>query len=173
MRPSIARALSCALIAIIPLVPAHAIDQDIALSATVAPTCTLSGSAAPSALTATIPVSNGQVSTAPIAFAIPIACNTAASLMIGTLNGGLRKSGPTFPNYTNRIDYVASVASAHYISFALDTEPTSGQTFTEDYAPSGPPTGTINVTITPKQPSLPLLNGTYSDTLRVRVIPSQ
>lgn len=173
MRSRIARAIGCALLSALPLSTARAIDQDIALTATVAPTCTLSGSAAPSALSTTIPVTNGQVSTTPIAVSIPLACNGPASLLVGTLNGGLRKSGGSFPNFSSRIDYVAHVAGPGYIPFSLDTEQTSGQTFTEDYAPSGPPNGNIVVTITAKQPALPLTKGSYADTLRVTVIPSQ
>ena len=173
MRSMFARTLSCALLSLFPLSAAHAIDQDIALTATVEPSCTLSGSAAPSALTTTVPVTNGQVSTTPITVSIPIACNGAAALLVGTLNGGMRKSGGSFPNFANRIDYVAHVAGPGYIPFSLDTEQTSGQTFTEDYAPSGPPNGNIVVTITAKQPALPLSKGTYDDTLRVTVIPSQ
>lgn len=173
MRSLLARTLSCALLSSIPFVSAHAIDQDIALSAIVEPSCTLSGSAAPSALTTTVPVNNGQVSTAPIVVSIPVACNGAAALLVGTLSGGMRKTGGVFANFANRIDYVAHVAGPGYIPFSLDTEQTSGQAFTEDYAASGPPNGNIVVTITAKQPVLPLTKGTYADTLRVTVIPSQ
>lgn len=165
--------LCCALLSLIPFTSAQAVDQNINLSATVASSCTLSGSTAPSALSTTIPVTNGQVSTAPIVLNIPLACNAGAALMVGTLNGGLRRSGGTYPNVSNRIDYVAHIAGPTYIPFSLDTTPTSGQTFTEDYAPSGPPNGNIVVTITPKQPALPLFYGSYSDTLRVTVIPAQ
>lgn len=172
MRLPVQRALCCALAFLIPLSAAHAIDQDIELSATVTPSCTLSGSTAPSALTTSIPVINGQVSTSPITIDIPIACNTAAALMVGTLNGGLRRPGGSWPQVANRIDYVAQVSSPFYLPFSLDTEPTSGQTFTTDYAPSGPPTGNITITITPKQPALPLFQGSYSDTLRVTIVPS-
>ncbi|WP_273218919.1 hypothetical protein [Hyphomicrobium zavarzinii] len=174
MRSSVSRAIGCALFSLLPLVPAHAVDQDISLSATVASSCTLSGSAAPSALSATIPVTNGQVSTTPITIDIPIACNAGASLIIGTLNGGLRRPGGSWPQTTNRIDYVAHVAGASYMPFSIDTEPTQGQAFFENpFAPSGPPNGNLTITITPKQPALPLYQGNYSDTLRVTVTPSQ
>lgn len=173
MRTAVSRALCCAVLSLIPLASAQAIDQDIALTATVPITCTLSGSAAPSALNTAIPVNNGQISTTPIAISIPLACNGAASLLVGTLNGGLRKTGGVFANFASRIDYIAHVAGPGYIPFSLDTEQTSGQTFTEDFVPSGPPNGNIVVTITPKQPALPLTKGTYADTLRVTIIPSQ
>lgn len=173
MRTAVSRSLCCALLSIIPLTTAQAIDQDIALTATVQTTCTLSGSGAPSALNTAVPINNGQVSTTPISVSIPIACNGAASLLVGSLNGGMRKTGGSFPNFSNRIDYVAHVAGPGYIPFGLDTENASGQVFTEDYAPSAPPNGNIVVTITPKQPALPLTKGTYADTLRVTVIPSQ
>lgn len=172
MRSSFARTLGCALLSLIPLSTAYAIDQDITLSATVEPSCTLSGSAAPSALTTTIPVTNGQVSTTPITVTVPINCNAGAALVVGTLRGGLRTTGQ-WPNVSSRIDYVAHVAGPGYMPFSLDTENTSGQTFTEDFAPSGPPNGNIVVTITPKQPALPLYRGSYSDTLRVTIIPAQ
>ncbi len=172
MRISVARALACAVFPLIPFGPALAVDQDIQLSATVESSCTLSGSAAPSALVATIPVTNGVVSTTPIAFAIPVACNVPAALYIGSINGGLR-GGNALQGTSNRIDYVASVSSAFYIPFSLDTAAAQGQQWTESYAPSGAPNGSINVTVTPKQPSLPLRNGTYADTLRVIIAPSQ
>lgn len=175
MRSFVSRARLCALAALIPFAaaPAHAIDQDIALTATVTSSCTLSGSTAPTALTATIPVNNGTVSVTPIVFDIPVACNAAASLRLATLSGGLRKGGPNYPGFSNRIDYVAAVGGGIYLPFSLDTQPVSGQTWTEDYVPAGPPVGNITVTITPKQPASPLLNGTYSDTLRVNLVPSQ
>lgn len=174
MRKSFSRSLSCALISFIPLSSAHAIDQDIELTATVEPSCTLSGSAAPSAMSAAIPVSNGVISTTPITIDVPIACNTAASLVVGSLKGGLRRpDSANWPQMAHRIDYTAQISSPFYMAFSLDTEPASGQIFSTDYAPSGPPTGNIAITITPKQPPLPLHKGTYSDTLRVTITPSQ
>lgn len=175
MRTFVPRTTFCALSSLLcfAATPVHAVDQDIALSATVASRCTLSGSAAPAAISATIPVNDGVVSTAPIVFDIPVSCNAGASLRLGTLSGGLRKGGATFPGFSSRIDYVAAVSGGLYIPFSLDTAETNGQTFTEDYVPSAPPTGNITVTVTPKQPSLPLLKGTYNDTLRVNLVPSQ
>lgn len=174
MRIRFPRTSACALASLLSLaaVPALAVDQDIELTATVSPTCTLSGSTAPSALTATIPVNNGEVSTAPITFDIPVNCNVPAWLYIGTLKGGLR--GPSGLNGTaNRIDYTAHISGGLYIPFQFDTETTSGETHFEGSAASGAPTGSFTLTVTPKQPALPLRNGTYTDTVRVSVNPTQ
>jgi hypothetical protein len=172
MRTLFPRKACCALVLSLITVPAHAVDQNVELSATVTSSCTLSGSTAPSALTATIPVNAGQVSTSPITLEIPIACNTPPKLWLTTVKGGMK--GPTALSGTaNRIDYIASISSAWYLPISLDTEPLAGQTTTEDYVPSGAPNGNLSLTITPKQPALPLRNGTYTDTLRVTVAPSQ
>lgn len=172
MRTLFPRATACALASLLAAAtPALAVDQDIQLSATVEASCTLSGSASPSALSTTIPVTNGAVSTAPITINVPIACNVPPKLWVTTVKGGLK--GPTsLAGAANRIDYIASVTSAWYLPISVDTEPLTGQTTTEDYIPSGAPNGNLTVTITPKQPPLPLRNGTYTDTLRLTIAPN-
>lgn len=83
--------------------------------------------------------------------------------------------GPgSFQHLTNRIDYVANVRAPFYLPISLDTTGASGQIFTEDYAPSNAPIGSIKVTITPQATNpYPLRQGTYTDTLRMTFTPSQ
>lgn len=174
MRTLFPRATACALASLLSLaaVPALAVDQDIELTATVASSCTLSGSAAPAALTATIPVTNGEVSTTPLEFDIPIACNTPPILMVGTLKGGLR-APVTSPGTTSRIDYIARLTNPWFVPVTLDTETMPGQFFIEGSAPSAVPNGSMTLTITPKQPAQLLRDGVYTDTLRISVTPYQ
>lgn len=171
MRTLALRTLSCALFSFA-TVPALAIDQDILLSATLEPSCTLNGSTAPSALTGEISITDGQITSAPLSFEIPVACNIPASLMVGTLNAGLRTANNT-PFSNNRIDYVANIAGGIYVPIFFDTSNYFEEAWSEDYVPAGPPNGTLEVTITPKQPAANIRAGTYTDTLRVRLIPAQ
>lgn len=151
---------------------AHSVDQDIELTATVASSCTLSQSTTPGALTANISITNGEVSTTPITFDIPVACNFPPVFTVTTLKGGLRNH-LSAPGSTNRIDYVANIAAPHFIPLTFDTGNTSGRTVFEGSAPSALPNGNMTVTITPKQPGQLLREGTYSDTLRITFAPYQ
>lgn len=171
MRTLALRTLSCALLSIA-AVPALAIDQDILLSANLEPSCTLNGSTAPQAVSGEISFTDGQITSAPLIFELPIACNIQASIMIGTLNAGLRTANNT-PFSNNRIDYVASVGGGIYVPFFLDTSNYYEEAWSSDFVPAGPPNGTLEVTITPKQPSANIRAGTYTDTLRVRLMPAQ
>jgi hypothetical protein len=157
---------------------AQAATQDVNISATVAPYCTIAGSFAPSALTATVPVnSTGGVNTAAInvtgASPPTVVCNTAANLQASSVTGGVRNATAAPVGFTNIIDYTG-VASLGSTSSSVDTATVAGATGTENgntAATTGAYAGTLAITVTPQAPSSPLISGSYSDTLRVTITP--
>ncbi|MEQ1719271.1 MAG: hypothetical protein ABL907_25340 [Hyphomicrobium sp.] len=150
---------------------AQTATQDINISATVASYCTINNITGPAALTATIPVTNGVVTTTAIPNTIAsVACNNAADVIASSVSGGVTLGGAAASGTTNIIDYtgVATFASA---ASTIDTATVATAAGTETgntAVTSGAATGNLSVTITPAQPALPLMPGaTYADTLRV------
>lgn len=174
MRTPYARSIACAVAAFCAFqsFSLNAAEQDIALIANVAPTCTLNGENAPIAMITHIPVTGGQVATAPINLQVPVSCNTAAAISVSTFYGGLLGPNPHVGERP-RIDYLATVSVPYSIPVTIDTLQNPGNNTYEAAAPSQPPNGNIDVSITPYQPSMPLLAGTYNDAIKISVAPSQ
>ena len=126
----------------------NAAEQDIALVAHVAPSCTLNGENAPIAMITHIPVTGGQVATAPINLQVPVSCNTAAAISVSTFYGGLLGPNPLVGERP-RIDYLATVSVPHTLQ-------NSGNNTYKAAAPSQPLNGNIDVSIIPYQPSTPV-----------------
>jgi hypothetical protein len=144
--------------------------------------CTVGGSAKPSAGTATIPISTtGRVASfAPIT---PKLSNTdvsctglgAASIDLSSLNGRLTGPANTNASFANAIDYTATASvtggsltatAASYVSSTGVSTPGLSTNLG-----SGAVTGNLVVSVTPVDPGKPLLAGSYSDTLTVRILP--
>jgi hypothetical protein len=147
---------------------AHAVTQDITLTATVPSVCTVSGSATPTAATQNLTIDpTGRVSTSTLNLSFPIACNNAATLAVSSVNTGL--TGPAaVAGYENKIDYTA-VTSGVFPQITLNTAgapPTS-------VLSAGPANGTLAVAITPTANVNPLASGLYSETLRLTITPAQ
>jgi hypothetical protein len=144
--------------------------------------CTVGGSATPSAGTATIPISTtGRV--ASIAPITPNLSNTAvsctglgaASIDLSSLNGRLTGPANTNASFANAIDYTATASvtggsltatAASYVSSTGVSTPGLSTNLG-----SGAVTGNLVVSVTPVDPGKPLLAGSYSDTLTVRILP--
>jgi hypothetical protein len=144
--------------------------------------CTVGGSATPSAGTATIPISTtGRV--ASIAPITPNLSNTAvsctglgaASIDLSSLNGRLTGPANTNASFANAIDYTATASvtggsltatAASYVSSTGASTPGLSTNLG-----SGAVTGNLVVSVTPVDPGKPLLAGSYSDTLTVRILP--
>ncbi|WP_083509710.1 hypothetical protein [Hyphomicrobium sulfonivorans] len=161
-----------------PLQPvfAQTATQDITISATVNGYCSINNAATGGPSSATIPISTaGAVVLGPITptnspFA-NVACNTPSVLQLQSLNGGAT-NGATATDFQSFINYTAE-AVWHGVTAALDTTSSSG---------TGPVTGTpqnvatafsgsMSVTINPISNALPLVQGSYSDTLRITLTP--
>lgn len=158
---------------------AQATDQDITLNATVPKFCTIGGSLTPTTLTETIPVNTtGNVVTTPIIKSIgAITCNTASTVTLSSLKGGLFdpavSSAPG--GFQNYINYSASIAAP------VSASVTAGETSVAAAPVSGTPVITsgattsaaVSVTINPTANTSPLVAGTnYADTLKVTIAPN-
>jgi len=153
--------------------PASAADQNIPLQAVVSSFCSVSGSLTTATDTLqTINVVNGVITVAAITRDFPVICNRATNISLTSINGGL--NGQTAAggfehviNYTASASGFATVASAGTaaIAGAIGNEPLGTATR------STPGSENITVVITPVANVLPLVEGTYNDTLRVRIEP--
>lgn len=166
----VSAALAIASLCSVSAANAQTATQDINISATVDPYCTINNITSPVALTATIPVTNGVVDTSAIPFTIAsVACNSAADVIATSQSGGVTTGGAAPTGTTNIIDYTGvatfsgatSTINTATVSTAAAAE--AGNTATTANAA----TGNLSVSITPATPSLPLAPGSYADTLRI------
>lgn len=155
-------------------VAAQTATQDIVITANVTKACTIIGGAAD---TAEIGVdANGSVITTDVtpdnAPYANVACNGPSSLRLTSLNGGVVNASPA-PGFSHIIDYTAS-ATWNSVTATIDTslDPTAAGAEVGVNQPVGTAaTGSLVVTITPLINALPLVQGTYTDTLRVTLTP--
>lgn len=157
---------------------AQTATQDINITATVNKACTVNNTATGTPGSATIPVSTaGAVTTTTITptgspFA-NVACNAPSTLQLSSLNGAVKNSTTPGSGFTNLIDYQAS-ATWNSVTASLDTSTTSGATGVENGTAQAVATansGDLTVSITPLANALPLITGSYNDTLRVTLTP--
>lgn len=157
---------------------AQTATQDINISATVTKACTINNVATGTAGSAIIPVSlAGAVNTSAITptgapFA-NVACNAASFLQLSSLSGGVVNAGAPGSGFTNIIDYTAA-ATWNSVTATLNTSTVATATGTETGVQQSVATansGNLTVSITPLTPSLPLITGAYSDTLRITLTP--
>lgn len=146
------------------------------VSGSVAQVCTIGGVATPSSDTATIPISAvGAVNTTPIVRSYAnAACNTPSNLQLTSQSGAVVRAGAPPSGFTNLINYSAS-AGFSGATATLDTSTVSGATGAESGTAASTtgttPSGSLSLTIIPKPSSLPLISGSYSDTLRITLTP--
>ena len=146
------------------------------VSGSVAKVCTIGGLATPASDAATIPITaSGAVNTAPIVRSYAnAACNTPSNLQLTSQSGAVLRSGAPPSGFTNLINYTAS-AGFSGATATLNTAATAGATGPESgtaVSTTGTtPSGSLSLTITPAASSLPLISGSYSDTLRISITP--
>lgn len=156
---------------------AQTATQDVQISATVAATCTINNVATGGVSTVTIPVSaSGAVDTTPLTpsgspFA-SVACNAPSNLQLTSQSGGVKTATTAVTGFAAKIDYTAS-ATWHSVTATINTA-SAGPT--GPYSGTAAPvatafSGSLSVSITPTANALPLLAGSYSDTLRVTLVP--
>ncbi len=155
---------------------AQAATQDLNITATVPKFCTIGGSASPSALNTTIPVnSTGTVTTTAQNFTVnSVICNVATNVLATSTGGGV-KSATTAPSgFTNIIDYTgaASFGSATSTINTATAPAAAGAEAGNIAATTGAAAGNLTISVTPTQPTNPLISATdYADTLRVTLTP--
>ncbi len=154
---------------------AVATDQDINLTATVAGYCTIDGSLTPAADTVNM---DGLVTTGFIAAttqnrSYAVICNQASDLSLTSLNGAMTTASAAAAGFENIIDYTAGLSGFATLA--------AGSTATTPAAAGSESLGTttratagsenITVAITPITNTNPLVQGTYTDTLRLTITP--
>jgi hypothetical protein len=158
---------------------AQAAQQDINITATVTKACTVNNVAVGTPVgTAVIPVSlAGVVNTAAI---VPtgspfanVACNAPSNLQLTSLSGGVKNATAPASGFTNIIDYTAS-ATWNAVTATVNTSTVATAVAAEAGTAQAVATansGNLTVSITPIANALPLIVGSYSDTLRVTLTP--
>lgn len=155
---------------------AQAATQDVNITATVPKYCTVGGSATPTALNTTIPVSaSGVVTTTTQNFTVnSVVCNTAADVVATSVAGGVRSATAAASGFTNIIDYtgVAAFGTATSTINTATVPAAAGAEAGNTAATGGATAGNLTISVTPVQPATPLMAGTdYSDTLRITLTP--
>jgi hypothetical protein len=150
--------------------------QDINISATVAKACSVNNASTGTVDTATIPITaGGSVNTSPVTPAnspyANVACNAPSNLQLTSLNGGVTNA-TSATGFQNFINYTAS-AVWHGVTATVNTSSSSG---TGPVSGTAQPvstafSGSLSVTITPAANTLPLVQGSYTDTLRITLTP--
>lgn len=155
---------------------AQAATQDVNITATVAKYCAVGGSATPSALNTTIPVSaTGTVTTAAQNFTVSsVVCNTATNVVATSVSGGVKSATAAPSGFTNIINYTgaatfgSATSSINTATVATAAASEAGNTA----AATGATAGDLTISVTPAQPGQPLIAATdYSDVLRVTLTP--
>lgn len=165
-------ALSCPAVCM-----AQTATQDIQISAQVNATCTINNAANGGVSTATIGITAaGAVNTSTV---VPsgspfanVACNAPSNLRLTSQSGGVKTASAAVTGFAGRINYTAS-ATWNSVTANIDTSLAGA---TGPYQGANAPvatafSGSLSVSITPTANTEPLLAGTYSDTLRVTLIP--
>ncbi|HEX5470885.1 MAG TPA: hypothetical protein VFW73_03315 [Lacipirellulaceae bacterium] len=155
---------------------AQAAQQEIQISATVLSSCTVNGASNGVIDTATINIdSSGNVIVAPItpdaAPYVNVVCNAPSTIQLRSTEGAV-KTAATGSGFTNIIDYQAS-ATWNGQTATIDTSTIAAATGQETGSaePVSAGSGDLDVTITPEANSLPLIGGSYSDSLFVVLTP--
>jgi hypothetical protein len=175
---SIKKAFSVAALAAVSMMGAtqafaQAATQDVSLTATVPKYCNIGTPPSAAGATRDIAINtDGSVDTltaVPNVVAGGVSCNTATSVQVKSLSGGVTTGGTAPAGFTNKIDYTASAKLGTAPSASVDTElsPTGTAVST-----GGATSGSLTISVTPKASATPLVAGTgYADTLRVTLTP--
>ena len=174
MRITIVSLIFCALSHLSAI--AQTATQDILITATVATFCSINNAASGPVDSAVITVDGaGAVDTTPVTpdnspYA-NVACNAPSDLQLTSLNGGLT-TGASAVGFDDFINYQAQ-ATWNSVTASVDTSSSSG---TGAVVGTAQPVatafnGSLSVLITPTANAQPLVQGAYSDTLRVTLTP--
>jgi hypothetical protein len=153
--------------------PVLAVDQNINLTADVTSFCSINGLLTDNSETVVINTLNGFVSTTMIPRNYTIVCNGGSTTSLTSTNGGLSPIVPlSQPGFQNVINYTAETSG--FATITGGNTATVGTVGTQE--PLGsviratPNSASITVEITPSLNTLPLVVGSYADTLRLRIV---
>jgi hypothetical protein len=175
---SIKKAFSVAALAAVSMMGAtqafaQAATQDVSLTATVPKYCNIATPPSAAGATRNININaDGSVDTltaVPNVVAGGVVCNTASSVQVKSLSGGVTSLTSAPVGFSNKIDYNASAKLGTAPTATLDTalSPTGTPVST-----GGATSGSLTISVAPKPATAPLVAGTdYSDTLRVTLTP--
>lgn len=155
---------------------AQTATQEIQISATVSTFCSINNSATGGPSSAVIPINAaGAVMLGPITptnspFA-DVACNAPSELQLTSDNGGAT-TGTTAAGFASYINYEAE-ATWNGVTASVDTTSSSGTGPVSGTAESVATafTGSMSVVVNPIANTDPLVQGSYSDTLRITLTP--
>ena len=153
-----------------------AATQDVILNATVGPFCTVGGLATGSSRSANVPVANGRAVGGQITIngaQETITCSGAANVTVTSLATGLTHSNSKTPaeGCTKKIHYRATAQVTGGTAATIDTS-------TNSSAPASIASAVTNasleitVNVIATQAPLLLVDGSYTDTLRVTIAPN-
>ncbi len=169
------RTASIAALLLVASTPSFATDQDITITATVAGFCTIDGSLTPGVDTVNWDslVTTGFITATATNRTYAVICNRATDLSLTSLNGALTTASAAAVGFENLINYTASASGFATIaagSTATTATAVGNETLgTNTRATAG--SANITVAITPIVNTDPLVEGTYTDTLRLTITP--
>jgi hypothetical protein len=149
---------------------ANATDQNIILQATVAKYCTIAGSATPGDDHATVNIlGNGNVDLTEIDKSYAVVCNSAATVLLTSVNGAMTTTTTAASGFDTFINYQVATTG-----FAVVSGTTTHAGANQHFGPvntSGAANANLNVAITPQGNANPLAGGSYQDTLTISITP--
>jgi hypothetical protein len=151
--------------------------QNVNLTATVGGYCTIDGGPTGTLRSATVPVTNGVVTSGPLALggtSGQVICTLNAKIQLTSANAGLTNSVTVADPFINKIDYTATASYNGAIESINTTSASAGVATLGAVTSAGGRTNfplDLAVNITPTPNGKYLANGTYSDTLTVTLSP--
>lgn len=163
-------ALAALPLTVVSVAYAQSVQHDVNITASVPAFCTVDNPSTSSSLVIDVNQQTGAVS--PLGKSVVIgtaACNAAATVSSVSSQGGIKNANPSLPaGFTNIIQYKSDVYFAGFKQSTIATptkQGTAGIT-------GGAEGGELKVTVTPTVPTLPLTQGSYSDTVTVTITPN-
>lgn len=154
---------------------ALAADQDITLTATVEPFCSIANATGTTASISTV-ATTGLTSGSPASPTMDVICNKASTVTLASENGAVTLGNvqegnlSAVANFRNKIEYTASInGGAGAVSLATGG---GSATANGNFATAAVSTTATAVTITPETSAVPLLAGSYQDKLTVTINPA-
>ncbi len=168
----IAAAAACILAA---AAPASATDQNINITATVNGFCQIAGSLTPvdDSVNWDGLVTTGFITATATARTFAVTCNRASNISLTSINGGMTTASAAAVGFDNIINYQAEASG--FATIAAGSTATTATAVGNETLGSAtratPGSANIVVTLTPVVNTNPFVEGSYSDTLRVRIEP--
>ncbi len=160
------------------------------ITATIAPTCTITPSggtattgnagllatvdfsSTPATPSADIVIGSGSTTSGTLA-GHAAACNVATRVRVNSQNGAATTAGTPGASFQNFFDYTAQV-TFDTVSVTLNTSTTPAaagvETITSAGSTSGPFSGALGIAVTSLAHTLPLMVGTYNDTVTITLL---